>query len=333
MKRPNGAGGVRKLPGRRRKPYQAVVTDGMKWTGTKFIQNQVSLGVYRTRAEALDALADFRMNPINLEGRNLTFENVYELIKDNFKESMKNPLRSSFRQLYPIIGKKKVADIRKRELDMVAVALADKSASTQNNAKILISRVFKYAMENDYINKDYSQYMTFLETADPHEKTSLSVKEVQKVLGAEDPLTTYLLYTGMRISELLDMKSRDVYEEDGILCFHVTKSKTKNGVRIIPVHSDIIGSLELKGDYVLHPHSNITYRRQDFRSLMAELNIKGHTPHDLRRTFSTFAKRSGMDDFYRRSLMGHSQLNLTDEVYTDAFVSDLKAQMELLRFQ
>jgi|GEM_PF-3306853 len=26
MKRPNGTGGVRKLPGRRRKPYQAVVT-------------------------------------------------------------------------------------------------------------------------------------------------------------------------------------------------------------------------------------------------------------------------------------------------------------------
>lgn len=334
MKRPNGSGGVRKLSGRRRKPYQAVVSDGLKWTGTEFVQKQRSLGVYRTRREAMAALEEYNRNPVDLDGRDLTFEDVYELIRDDFKESMKTPLRTSFRQLQPVLADKKVADIRKRELDMVAEVLADKSASTQNNARILISRVFKYSLENDYIMKDYSRYLTFREKKERAEKRAFRPEEIRELLQV-DPFTRVMLYTGMRPGELSSMKSRQVYEENGILCFHVDQAKTRAGIRIIPVHSEIEGILDLNKDYPVNPHKSYDKRCVWFRSYLdgCDRYDPGHTLHDLRRTFATYAKHCGMDEFCRKAIMGHAQKGITDAVYTDALVPDLKKNIELLQYK
>ena len=88
------------------------MTNGLKWNGEQFVQDQRSLGVFRTRSEALAALADYQLNPVNLDGRDLTFEDVYELIRPDFKESMIAVMRASFRRLKPILGDKKVTVIR-----------------------------------------------------------------------------------------------------------------------------------------------------------------------------------------------------------------------------
>lgn len=334
MKRPNGSGGVRKLSGRRRKPYQAVVSDGLKWTGTEFVQNQRSLGVFRTRTEALDALSSYRMNPVDLEGRDLTFEDIYELIRDDFKESMKASLRASFNQLQPVLGGRKVSDIKTRELDMVAQMLSDKSSSTQRNAKILISRVFKYAMERDYIQKDYSQFLTFRQKKERAEKRAFRPEEIRDLLDA-NPFTRVMLYTGMRPGELLEMTSRQIYEENGILCFHIDKAKTKAGIRVIPVHSEIEDVLDLGNTFLITPHRTYETMRTSFLKHMDESGLydPGHTLHDLRRTFATYAKHCGMDEFCRKAIMGHAQNGITDAVYTDALVPDLKKNIELLQYK
>ena len=60
MKLPNGYGSVTKLSGNRRKPYLARVTLGWitdEQTG-KTVQNRVPLGTFKTKKEALQALAD-----------------------------------------------------------------------------------------------------------------------------------------------------------------------------------------------------------------------------------------------------------------------------------
>ena len=333
MKRPNGSGGIRKLSGKRSKPYQAVVTNGLKWNGEQFVQDQRSLGVFRTRAEALAALADYQLNPVNLDGRDLTFEDVYELIKPDFKESMIAVMRASFRRLKPILGDKKVTDIRKRELDMVADMMNGTSESTQNGVKILVTRVFKYAMENDYIQKDYSQFLTFKDVKAKKEKSAFSPEDIRQLLGL-GPYFSVMLHTGMRPNELVNMKSENVYEEDGILCFHVTQSKTAAGIRTIPVHSCIEGLLALDQEYVIQPHK--TYKQADTmlkKSQRSGTISPGHTLHDLRRTFATYAKHCHMDEFCRKAIMGHAQSGITDIVYTDAMVKDLKQEMEKLKYR
>lgn len=65
MKLPNGYGSVYKLPGKRRCPYRAIVTE--RWlldveTGKKQIRK--TIGYYETKNKALEALAEYNKSPL-----------------------------------------------------------------------------------------------------------------------------------------------------------------------------------------------------------------------------------------------------------------------------
>ena len=80
MKLPNGYGSVTKLSGNRRKPYLARVTLGWitdEKTG-KSVQNRVPLGTFKTKKDALQALADYGANPYDIQNNNMTLAELYE---------------------------------------------------------------------------------------------------------------------------------------------------------------------------------------------------------------------------------------------------------------
>jgi integrase len=45
----------------------------------------------------------------------------------------------------------------------------------------------------------------------------------------------------MRLAEICDLDAENVRERDGVPYFDVTRAKSKAGVRLIPVHSELIG--------------------------------------------------------------------------------------------
>lgn len=75
MKLPNGYGSVYKMSGNRRKPYAVRRTIG--W-GDNGEQTRVIVGYYRTKAEALQALAAFNDNPYDLQLSRVTFAEIYD---------------------------------------------------------------------------------------------------------------------------------------------------------------------------------------------------------------------------------------------------------------
>ena len=79
MKLPNGYGSVTKLSGNRRKPYVARISSDPvyddKIKGYK--PKRTVLGYYPSKKEALNALAEYNMNPFNLDQNNITFREVY----------------------------------------------------------------------------------------------------------------------------------------------------------------------------------------------------------------------------------------------------------------
>ena len=80
MKLPNGYGSVTKLSRNRRKPYLARVTLGWiinKETG-KAVQNRVTIGTFKTKKEALQALAEYGANPYDIQNNNMTLAELYE---------------------------------------------------------------------------------------------------------------------------------------------------------------------------------------------------------------------------------------------------------------
>lgn len=71
--------------------------------------------------------------------------------------------------------------------------------------------------------------------------------EITKLISAfnelgEDELrdvTAIAAYSGMRINEIASLKSENIREVEGVLCFEVLEGKTANASRLIPCHSAI----------------------------------------------------------------------------------------------
>lgn len=64
------------------------------------------------------------------------------------------------------------------------------------------------------------------------------------------------LYSGMRLDEIASIKRVEIIKVEGVRCFYVSKSKTKAGVRHVPIHSLLISIVDKylaqnNGEYLL----------------------------------------------------------------------------------
>ena len=76
MKNPNGAGSVVNLGKNRRKPFAPRVTVGFdKKTGKQIFKY---LGYFKTKKEAMNCLAEYNLNPYDINLRNISFQEVFE---------------------------------------------------------------------------------------------------------------------------------------------------------------------------------------------------------------------------------------------------------------
>lgn len=332
MKRPNGTGGIRKLSGKRRKPWQAVITSGEYIRDNKIVKKQVSIGTFATKKEALFALANFHANGLNADGRKITFAEVYNQIIDDFTASMQRSIKAIYNYCEPIKNKRMV-DLKVEHYQLVMDSIANKSNASKNNLKILFAAINRYCLERDYIIKDYSQFVKINRKIEIPKQNIYTKKEIEIVGKSQDPVQMILLYTGMRISELLNLKTKDISKHGDRLLIHVTKAKTRSGIRIIPVHNKIaqIVSDRLTGTYLIEPHLSYAKQKEFFYEFNKNHGLN-HKFHDFRKTFATGLKKCGCDDFYRKALMGHAQENLTDNVYTKATLDKLIESIDKLNY-
>lgn len=327
MKRPNNSGGVRKLNGNRRKPYQAVVSAGHEIRNNRVCVKQISLGTFATKKEALAALGLWQNSHVRADMINMTVDDVYHRLWDYWTPAIRIAMRTAYNH-YRVLGNRRLFDIRTYTIE--DVPLPPLSESAHNGIRSLWHRIFMFGIENDIVQKDYSSFIKFKEVNESKKKEPFAPNEIRETIDIK--LYRILLYTGMRINELLTMKTEQVYDEDGVLCFHVLESKTETGKRIIPVHSEIVDWINLSDEYVITPKVPYDVAKQNFNKFAADKKFAYHTLHDFRRTFASYAKSCGLKDYYTKCLLGHAHGNITDAVYTKPFVKDLKKQIELLRY-
>ncbi len=147
--------------------------------------------------------------------------------------------------------------------------------------------------------------------------------------GVRDRLILELFYgSGMRLSELVDLKDKDFNLKEGLV--KVTGKFNKQ--RLIPMYKGLLSLVEgyvkvrnsefgtysnssffltSKGDSIYH---KLVYRVVNkYLSLVTTLHKK--SPHVLRHSFATSLLNAGADLNAIKELLGHSNLNAT-EVYT-----------------
>ncbi len=162
-----------------------------------------------------------------------------------------------------------------------------------------------------------------------------------KPIGKRDKLVLEFLYgTGVRVSELCNVKIKDIDFYQDLVLIHGKGSKD----RLVPIHKLL--SKELK-DYILTTRSEFLKRSDNKENETLLLNFKGTSlttrgvrliikriidnseetfslsPHKLRHSFATHLLDNGADLRSVQELLGHSTLSST-QIYTNVTKEKLK---------
>lgn len=176
MKLPNGYGSVTKLSGNRRKPYLARVTLGWitdEHTG-KTVQNRVPIGTFKTKKEALQALAEYGANPYDIQNNNLTLADLYQKWTAAYfptleSDSSARTITSAWKYCHAIHGMR-VKDLRARHIkgimeDGYIISERGKnkgekipaSPGTKSRIKSMFNLMLDYALEYEIVDKNYAR--------------------------------------------------------------------------------------------------------------------------------------------------------------------------------
>lgn len=331
MKNPNGFGGVTKLSGNRRKPYRARKTAG--WTvdeNGKVKQQYITIGYYATRREALQALSD--CNAITVAS-GMTFEQLYKLwSNEKFSAKLSNSAIASYTNAYNILSalhKKKFANLKLAQLQEV-IDLSGKNYPTLKKTKSLLEQLYQYAIKNDVCDKDYAQYIDIFKhkASDVEQKhTNFTYAEIDRLwaMDTSNGVSTVLMliYSGVRISELLNLKKADVHIKERY--FNVIASKTEAGIRTVPIAQKVFPFFrswyERNDNEYLISDNNLQIKYYDYihhywQPVMTALGSK-HLPHDTRHTTISMLADKDTNKSVIKAIVGHKgAMDLTDRVYT-----------------
>lgn len=242
MKLPNGYGSVYKLSDNRRKPWIARKTVGWNTNGK---QQYYTIGYYTKRQDALDALAEYNKNPIGERG-NITLGGIYEeWSKSKYPKLSKKTIETyetAWKHL-SVLKNERFKDIKTSHIQEIIDSMDDEglSYSSYHKVKVLAGLLYKYALADDIVDKNYAELVELPERDTKEKKpfNDFEIKSIEKLAETNIWANTILIliYTGMRIGELLKLTKFNIDIKNMII---TGGSKTEAGKnRIIPVHPKI----------------------------------------------------------------------------------------------
>lgn len=340
MRLPNGYGSVYKLSGKRRKPFIARKTIGWNDEGKQIYR---TIGYYETKKLALQALADFNDNPYDIEVSTLTFSDVFDIWKEQkFNDISKSAINGynaayeTSKELHDV----KFVDIKTMHLQSI-INNCGKGYDTLRKIRVLYNQLFKYAMENDIVNKDYSSFIDIGKKVEPTSRKPFTEKEIKLLFSMIDsiPYTDTILimiYTGLRIGELLILKPSDINLKERTITGGIKTDAGKN--RIIPINKKVLPLIEKRlnenNEYLIindlgKQMKYDNYYKEKFIPIMEQLNMD-HKPHDCRHTFATLMSNSNANKTAIKKIIGHSSYATTEKIYTHKDIEELRKAIDLI---
>lgn len=285
------------------------------------------LAYFEKQKDALQYLEKFNASPTTLfkpeiPNNKHKFSQIYDLYISELKQ-MKELGPQSYRsrqaaykhlkKLHNMIFENITLDDLEGEIKNLSYL----SSSSINNIRVLLRGMYFTGMRHKYVTEDISALM--ITTYSKEVKTEhlpFTDEEIEKLWQHRDyfycKVFLILIYTGMRINELLNMKTEDVHLEEQYM---VGGSKTEAGKgRIIPIADKILPLLDVSGDYlIMLDNDKVSYQKA--RKMIEEplKNIGlNHYFHDTRHTCASLMERAGIDMLHRKLILGHKSKDITD---------------------
>ncbi|RYG71913.1 integrase [Lentibacillus lipolyticus] len=258
-------------------------------------------------------------------------EMFQDFMSDNdarFSPKTKRSYRLSFNQFFSFTdlhyGKVKALHIRAwlselREQGMKQRTIRLKLATLKS--------FYRYCLEENQVKKDPTLTVSSPKIGDslPYylDKRQLAeLKEYLKDNTRERAMIEMMYTTGVRISELLNIRMEDIKWQSKQIWIRKGKGKkqrfalfnTECAARV----TDYLNERDIESDYVFvnpqgRPLSRV-YIEQIFRGYSEKLGFRV-TPHTLRHTFAAHLAEEGMPQSYIQELLGHVNINTT-RIYT-----------------
>ena len=330
-KRKNGTGSVYKMKNRKNKPWRAVL-------------NRTTIGYFENRILAETKLNEYVIKSLP-ENFNITLGEIY----NDWKEANPN-IAINYLAAWKILKtfeNKKMRDMKARELKKAIEICRERHLSRSSCEKVrtLVSHLCKLGLEYEVTDKNYSQFMKMPDN-DHKKKDILTQNEIDILWQYDDDrtvkITLILLYTGMRINELLGMQRKNVFLKEGYM---IGGEKTAAGIdRTIPIHKKIYKHIEdfyynsVGSDYLI-PNNVGTqmrddnFRKREFYPMLDRLGImplpnKGETPrltpHSCRHTFISNMVSKGVKPELLQKIAGHKKYQTTIDCYDQITEEDVK---------
>ena len=143
-----------------------------------------------------------------------------------------------------------------------------------------------------------------------------------------------MIYTGLGPSELLQIKTENVFINDGYMTGGL-KTKAGKG-RIIPINNKVLPFVRKRynpdNEFLIEDNGRpVRYGKYKslFEQLMRSLNME-HLPHDGRHTFASMADTAGLNKVAVKRIMGHASKDVTEKVYTHKEIAELLQNVNML---
>lgn len=320
MKLQNGSGSIVELSGNRRKKYAVRITTG--WKDGKQVRKY--LGYYETQPEAMIALAEYHKNGVDADLTKATVEEVYEMwykkLERKDSKAVLSTARTAYKHLQPLL-KIQMSKLKQTHLQDWLDAI-DLKPSSKGKLRSSAYQMFEFALANDIVTKNYAKG---LEINEKIEKAGMVYSQDQLKWLWENHdqeivrTTLILIYTGTRISELLQINKATIFLDSNYMVGGVKTEAGKN--RTIPIHHRIKPLIEKqleKGNYILTKRDGqpMTYRGfyTNYQTLMKNLGWK-HTVHDTRKTGISLMHSAGIPMETVRIIAGHAADGVTEKYY------------------
>ena len=341
MRKPNGYGSIKKLSGNRRRPFVFVISVDGRQKPVEYFATQIDAEIFQADYNKLH----FHRS---LPGHQITLAELYyrwlpaHTANTAPSQSTLDSYANSFKHLVPLhydpIQNLKYSDYQKIIDSMRKSGL---SYSSCKKVRSLISLLEKYALKIELINKCYAPLLSIGKNKAVRPHHPFSRQKINRLWANIDgpgvDTVLILLYTGMRVGEMLALQKTDVNLRQEYI--RITKSKTVSGIRTIPIHHRILPLITKRmkslGSNLITDSEGKPYNYSRYcilwRKVMRSIKADGHKTHDCRHTVATLLDNAGANETAKRRILGHAGGDVTERVYTHKGLRQLRKCIELLK--
>lgn len=279
-------------------------------------------------------------------------------------------------------GQRKIASIKTSDAKIFLIKMQEdgRGYSTIHTVRGVLRPAFQMAADDDMIVKNPFQFeLHTVVVNDSVKRDALTREQERKYLQfilEDDHYSQYydaiyiLFKTGLRISEFCGLTIKDIdFKKKVIKINHqlqrtsdmryiCEKTKTENGVREVPMTSDVVDAFKRiikmrpkpKIEPVVDGYSGFLFLDKNGKPKVAlhwekyfQLSVAKYnkiyrvqlpqiTPHVCRHMFCTNMAKSGMNPKVLQYIMGHGDISVTLDTYTHIKSEDAIAEMERLDY-